>query len=423
MRERHLTTARARWAASRLLAIAIVLTPVWPATAFAQQDQAGGAGPSVTSLLPDRRLSPQLGTVAVDGAEYRAAVATWQRTVGGIAEGTRLIERTRSEIAALTAQRLALRTAIVETSVVLDDALAELARRQVRLDAVAVERYVGGGSAVEAIELIDAERANDELYGRTLAQVMTDTLVARRGELQRRIRELERRVAATGAELVATETGLARAEDLLAGTTRRVGELRAALPGHEQAVRDRRIVARVVGADLSLVVLDAYVKAAERQRRAAPGCGIEWWMLAALGRIESFHGTYRGSTVLADGTTSQRIIGIPLDGTNGTRRIEDTDKGLLDGDTVLDRAVGPMQFIPSTWRAFGRDGNGDGVADPHNIYDAAAAAANYLCARSPTLGTTEGLRAAIFAYNRSTSYVDTVMANGRTYQQFSFPAA
>ena len=69
-------------------------------------------------------------------------------------------------------------------------------------------------------------------------------------------------------------------------------------------------------------------------------------MIAALGRIESRHGTIFGSQVRPDGRTSIRIIGIPLDGTNNTMRIPDTDGGTLDGDSVFDRAVGPAAVHP-----------------------------------------------------------------------------
>ena len=78
----------------------------------------------------------------------------------------------------------------------------------------------------------------------------------------------------------------------------------------------------------------------------AARCGITWWALAGIRRVESNHGTYGLSLARADGEHLDPIIGIPLDGTRGTRLITDTDGGLLDGDTSYDRAVGPMQFIP-----------------------------------------------------------------------------
>jgi hypothetical protein len=96
-----------------------------------------------------------------------------------------------------------------------------------------------------------------------------------------------------------------------------------------------------------------------------------------------------GSVLLANGLSTPRIIGIPLNGV-GTELILDTDHGVLDGDRVYDRAVGPMQFIPSTWAQYATDGNGDGTADPFNIYDAAASAAKYLCDAGAVLRTRTG---------------------------------
>ena len=95
--------------------------------------------------------------------------------------------------------------------------------------------------------------------------------------------------------------------------------------------------------------------------------------------------------------------------------IEDTDEGQLDGDTIFDRAVGPMQFIPSTWRLFDQDGNLDEELDPQNIYDAALASAQYLCASTSTMTTVEGELRAYFAYNHDEQYSQNVLRTGRNY--------
>jgi len=68
-------------------------------------------------------------------------------------------------------------------------------------------------------------------------------------------------------------------------------------------------------------------------------------------------------------------------------------------------ATGPMQFLPSTWRAYGQDGNGDGVADIMNIFDALHGAANYLAANGANRGDIDN---ALFRYNHSWSYVAKV---------------
>ncbi|USQ87715.1 lytic transglycosylase domain-containing protein [Streptomyces phaeoluteigriseus] len=154
-------------------------------------------------------------------------------------------------------------------------------------------------------------------------------------------------------------------------------------------------------------VLDAYKKAAASLAGSKPGCNLPWELLAAIGKVESGHA--RGGNVDADGKTRSAILGPVLDG-NGFANISDTDNGAFDGDTTHDRAVGPMQFIPSTWEWAGRDGNGDGAKDPNNIYDAALAAGHYLCRYSWDMSTDAGLRSAILSYNNSTDYYNTVVS-------------
>ena len=157
------------------------------------------------------------------------------------------------------------------------------------------------------------------------------------------------------------------------------------------------------------------VQAYQRAATAAD-CGLPWTLVAAIGRVESNHGQFAGATLLADGRSDPPIVGIPLDGRPGVAEIKDTDGGKWDGDTTYDRAVGPMQFIPGSWATFGVDGDGDGKADPFDIDDAAASAAKYLCrAGGGDLSSEASQRNAVYSYNRSTSYVDTVMALAVVY--------
>jgi hypothetical protein len=74
-----------------------------------------------------------------------------------------------------------------------------------------------------------------------------------------------------------------------------------------------------------------------------------------------------------------------------------------------------MQFIPSTWAGWGVDANHDGVADPFNIFDAAATTADYLCADGRNLRTHAGQVAAVRSYNHSDSYIATVLGIERVY--------
>ncbi|GAA1128747.1 lytic murein transglycosylase [Streptomyces javensis] len=154
-------------------------------------------------------------------------------------------------------------------------------------------------------------------------------------------------------------------------------------------------------------VLAAYKKAEAALRESNPGCNLPWELLAAIGKVES--GQAGGGNVGADGTTVSPILGPVLNG-DGFALIKDTDGGAYDGDSQHDRAVGPMQFIPSTWANWGRDGNGDGEKDPNNVYDAALAAGSYLCADGRDLSVKADLDRAILGYNHSREYLNTVLS-------------
>jgi hypothetical protein len=160
-------------------------------------------------------------------------------------------------------------------------------------------------------------------------------------------------------------------------------------------------------AGIPATVLDAYKQAESELRRSKPGCNLPWQLLAAIGKVES--GQARGGRVDAGGTTIGRIIGPQLDG-NGFALIKDTDNGVYDGNSSYDNAVGPMQFIPSTWAWAGRDGNGDGKEDPNNVYDAALAAGHYLCRNGWDLSVQADLNRAILSYNNSQDYLNTVLS-------------
>jgi membrane-bound lytic murein transglycosylase B len=169
------------------------------------------------------------------------------------------------------------------------------------------------------------------------------------------------------------------------------------------------------------VALAAYKQAARRLASQDPTCGLRWTLLAAIGRVESDHGRFGGAQLRADGYGTLPIRGIPLDGRPNVALIRDTDGGQLDGDTTYDRAVGPMQFIPSTWASVGVDANGDGSSDPNNIFDAALGAGGYLCVGDTDLRDSGQLTGAILRYNNADEYVRVVLNLAGLYETGRVP--
>lgn len=161
--------------------------------------------------------------------------------------------------------------------------------------------------------------------------------------------------------------------------------------------------------------LAAYVRAAQTTERENATCRIAWNTLAGIGASESSHGAFGGAALDDQGVARPLIIGVPLDGSGGNRAIRDTDGGRLDGDPQWDRAVGPMQFIPTTWDVWGADGDGDGRSDPHDLDDAALAAARYLCRAGTDLGGSEGWSRAVLTYNNSGEYARKVARTATAY--------
>ena len=157
--------------------------------------------------------------------------------------------------------------------------------------------------------------------------------------------------------------------------------------------------------------LAAYRNAEQKMATSDPGCGISWNLLAGIGRIESGHAN--GGVTDARGTAIQPIYGPALDGTlPGNEVIVQSSAG---GRVSYARAMGPMQFLPGTWARYASDGDGDGVADPQNLYDSTLAAARYLCSGGLNLRDQSQVMAAILRYNNSTAYARNVLGWAAAY--------
>jgi membrane-bound lytic murein transglycosylase B len=159
------------------------------------------------------------------------------------------------------------------------------------------------------------------------------------------------------------------------------------------------------------MALSAYRNAERMMAVADPACGISWNLLAGIGRIESMHAN--GGATDARGTAIQPIYGPSLDGTlPGNEVIVQSSGG---GRVTYARAMGPMQFLPGTWARYASDGDGDGVADPQNLYDATLAAARYLCSGGLNLRDQSQVMASILRYNNSMPYAENVLGWAAAY--------
>jgi hypothetical protein len=118
----------------------------------------------------------------------------------------------------------------------------------------------------------------------------------------------------------------------------------------------------------------SYLELYQQAARTCPG--LSWSVLAAIGQIESGHGRNTGPSSAG--------------------------------------ALGPMQFMPATWQAYGVDGDRDGKADIMNPYDAVPSAAKYLCANGAGQGG-KRLYTAIWHYNHAHWYVQQVLGLAQAY--------
>jgi membrane-bound lytic murein transglycosylase B len=152
----------------------------------------------------------------------------------------------------------------------------------------------------------------------------------------------------------------------------------------------------------------------------AAGCEVGWTTLAGIGWVESQHGTIGGRALRPSGLSSRPIVGPALDGHGRFAAIAATPGSqAFHRDPRWEHAVGPMQFLPASWRAWAADGDGDGATDPDDLDDAAATAARYLCAGGGDLTTGGGWQAAILSYNHAEEYVDAVRAAAVEYAERS----
>ena len=367
---------------------------------------------TLAELLPDSQIFhpdvlAQVMPVSARLSELRASL-TIAMTDAADAEERRLDGLQRRSEARLDSwsQRVVVADRIDGEEV----AAAEAADEFSRLGVFAVDSFLGSEQVDLARLTVDGAMSPLPELSDTAADVVEQRYAAARAKLShaRQARVEAEGVAADIANRIeVADADLEQAVNDLEDADLRIADLR---PQLERTVAGQS----VPGTDMSLVVIDAYFRASIQMAERRPGCGISWDQLAGVGLIESRHGSFGGNTVGQDGRTSGEILGPVLDG-DPFAAIPDSEGGALDGNTEWDRAVGPMQFIPTSWEIYGLDGNGDGVRDPHNLYDAAYAAAEHLCRGYSGIQNDNVYRRALLGYNRSAVYGNDVMAARRGY--------
>ena len=198
---------------------------------------------------------------------------------------------------------------------------------------------------------------------------------AQTAELRHRREELQGSLARISSQKAQAET---RLHELRADERARILKQRAATGfgvgrrGYELEIARDDIVARSVEPISKKAYRKLYKEAARKY-----GFGEDWYVLAAVGKVESDHGANMGPSTAG--------------------------------------AMGPMQFLPSTWETSGVDGNGDGVANIMDPRDAIPAAASYLKAG----GAPQDWYRALFSYNHADWYVVKVLGVAEGYRRLA----
>jgi peptidoglycan hydrolase CwlO-like protein len=300
-----------------------------------------------------------------------AAESDYDRALGGVARAvtqSSLTERTRDEVAARAAAA--------------EDALTDRVRGL----------YMAGGPLSMYAALLESGSINDfqsssALVGRVMAD--NQDLVTADQALVDEISRQSARADRAAEQSIATARDVAqvadRVERLLAEQQQLLDEAQAEV-AHLEAVEAARAALAAQAAALgsittsrlaSLRVMPPASVFMELYRKAAPTCpGMSWTVLAAIGQVESGHGR--------------------------------------NPSTSYAGAMGPMQFLPSTFSSYAVDGDDDGVADIMNPADAIFTAAHYLCANGAGRGP-EALYRAIWHYNHADWYVQMVLRLSEQY--------
>jgi len=406
--------------AAVLAAVAIVLLGPFTTQAVSAGEAAPEEGAvegviGVVSDDPAIGIHPAVAALPVASSELDAVSVDLRASLAVQAESTELVTSAVARLEELAADAERLDGEITETEGLRDQEAERVAEARRSLQAVALDAYVQAGGSSRGGGPLDPSTIGDDLERDALASSVRQHHAAELADANEELAAAEAHLADLSEQRTVVEVDTTTTTEARDQAAADLVDAEARIPEERVAVDDAWRTAMVEDTDIPLVAADAYYRAAAALVFEDPSCGLRWEAIAGIGRVEGHHGSFGAAELQTDGTSEPYILGIALDGTRGTRVIVDSDGGALDGDPTIDRAVGPMQFIPTTWTRWATDGNGDGDADPHSLYDAARSAGVYLCQSGPGLDTDEGLLRSFFSYNRSAPYGQRVLSLTHEY--------
>jgi soluble lytic murein transglycosylase-like protein len=229
-------------------------------------------------------------------------------------------------------------------------------------------------------EDLESYAESEQLLENTLRQISEKerAFIDAREEERARAEELRRREDALEASVERIRSDRARLEELEAEERARILRQRSATGSEDAQLQQELSIARedIVARPVEQISKERYKKLYRKSAREY-GFGEDWYILAAVGKVESNHGENMGPSSAG--------------------------------------AMGPMQFLPSTWQTSGVDGNGDGEANIMDPRDAIPAAARYLRAG----GAPEDWYAALYSYNHADWYVKKVLGVAEGYRRLA----
>jgi hypothetical protein len=346
---------------------------------------------AVLSAQPARATtSPETRTEAKAQAQAQVAKAK----VSALLDRYQASEtRVEAGVAALSAAFRAADDAEVNQATA--QAQARRARAQQAADVRAV--YTSGGPLTLTATVLDASSPSDALWRASTADRVLQTVLDQdHASVQTHADAAELAAHRAEAASAATDAQAHALESLQVAQTQAaqaVQEAQQTLTYIDQRARaaaaavQRQIAAaqaRARAASLSamgtVAALSIPAEYEQAYRAAAATCpGLDWTLLAGVGQVESGHGRN-------DGPSSAG-------------------------------AVGPMQFMPSTFAAYAVDGDHNGILDAWNPQDAIFTAAHYLCVAGAEGGSAAGIHAALLTYNHAEWYVDLVLAAQQAIQR------